>query len=221
MASSNLIWVCSQASAARGMRIHPCSDVLLYWIQGMFSLTTMWLWGIFFTESNHGASIFLVPLRFLRKQHLSFWMCMLWRVPTGEPIANPIEWKTYLYMGLAISIILGYWTCLYLLHPWVRYLSPFGGCHGLLLGYGINNINHMQSWSYHGSPLLASAYPCVNRAYRSSLVCRHWHGHPGLVTVLHRVLYSINPFQYVDLISGLSSCENQHLVADCWALFII
>ncbi len=36
------------------------------------------------------------------------------------------------------------------------------------------------------------------------------------------MLYSINPFQYVDLnlISGLSSCENQHLVADCRALFI-
>jgi hypothetical protein len=50
-----------------------------------------------------------------------------------------------------------------------------------------------------------------HRAYRSSLVCRHWHGHPGLVAVLHRALYSINPFQYVDLISGLSSFENQHL----------
>ena len=27
--------------------IHPCCDVLLYWIQVMFSRTTMWLWGIF------------------------------------------------------------------------------------------------------------------------------------------------------------------------------
>ena len=97
---------------------------------------------------------------------------------------------------------------------------PFGGYHGLLLGCGINNINPLHLWSYHGSTLLALAYPCVNRAYRSSLVCRHWHGHPGLVAVLHRVLHSINPFQYVNLISGLSSCENQPLVADCRALFI-
>ncbi len=96
----------------------------------------------------------------------------------------------------------------------------FGSCHGLLLGCGINNINPLHSWSYHGSTLIASAYSCVNRAYRSSLVCRHWHGHPGLVAVLNHVLYSINPFQYVDLISGLSSCENQHLVADCRALFM-
>ncbi len=96
---------------------------------------------------------------------------------------------------------------------------PFGGCHGLLLGCGINNINPLHLWSYYDSTLLASTYPCVNRAYQSSLVCWHWHGHPVLVAVLHRVLYSINPFQYVDLISGLSSCENQHLVADCQALF--
>ena len=68
--------------------------------------------GNIFPASSHGASIFLVPLRFLRKSSLINLMCMPWRVPTGEPIANPIKWKTYLYTGLAISIILGYWTCL-------------------------------------------------------------------------------------------------------------
>ena len=68
--------------------------------------------GNIFPASNHGASIFLVPLRFLRKSSLIILMCMPWRVPTGEPIANPIKWKTCLYTGLAISIILGYWTCL-------------------------------------------------------------------------------------------------------------
>ena len=67
----------------------------------MFFLPTMWLWGIFLPESNHGASIFLVPLRFLRKSSLIILMCMPWQVPTGEPIANPIKWKTYLYTGLA------------------------------------------------------------------------------------------------------------------------
>ncbi len=68
--------------------------------------------GNIFPASNHGASICLVPLRFLRKSSLIILMCKPWRVPTGEPIANPIKRKTYLYTGLVISIILGYWTCL-------------------------------------------------------------------------------------------------------------
>ena len=57
--------------------------------------------GNIFPASSHGASIFLVPLRFLRKSSLIILMCMPWRVPTGEPIANPINWETYLYTGLA------------------------------------------------------------------------------------------------------------------------
>ena len=35
------------------------------------------------------------------------------------------------------------------------------------------------------STLVALACQCVNKAYQSSLLCRHWHGHPGSAVVLH------------------------------------
>ena len=56
--------------------------------------------------------VFSSTVKVMRKSSLIILMCKPWRVPTGEPIANPIKWKAYLYTGLAISIILGYWTCI-------------------------------------------------------------------------------------------------------------
>ena len=110
-----------------------------------------------------------------------------WREPNGEPIANPIKWKTYWYTGWWY---VSYDTRLFVV---ITFMStwPVGGCHDSLLGC---DLHPLLSWSKRGSTLIALACPCVKRAYRSSFVCWHWHGHPGLFALLHHVLRSFNPF---------------------------
>ena len=80
----------------------------------------------------------------------------------------------------------------------------------------------MEQWS---STLVASACPCVTKGQWSSLLCRHWHGHPGLAGVLNCGLHSFQPFEYVDLISGLSSKENQlhirWLIVELFSLLVV
>ncbi len=52
------LWVCSQAFFSQRYDNSSSLRNMLYWIQGMFVLTTMWPPGNFFPKSNHGAISF-------------------------------------------------------------------------------------------------------------------------------------------------------------------
>ena len=85
--------------AARGVRIHPHCKILLIefrvcspyfdWLLGNIFPWVSWCLLVSSTELVSRKSSFVVTIVY----------DALWRVPTGEPIANPIWWNTYWYTG--------------------------------------------------------------------------------------------------------------------------
>ncbi len=84
-----------------------------------------------------------------------------WRLPTDEPIASPIKWKTHWYTGWSYVS----WDTRLFADNAFMITQPVGGCHSMLLGC---DLNPLFLWSKRGP------------VYWSSFVCWYWHGHPGL-----------------------------------------
>ena len=98
------IWVCSQVSAARGMRIHPCCVILIY--SSLNSGCVLPYYDVngprrcFSLSLIIMALVVLVPYLFRESLHYILNVCTASRgVPTSEPTANPIKWKTCWYTG--------------------------------------------------------------------------------------------------------------------------